>query len=191
MLKSYGATFLITAFAIVIISLLIFVIVKIMRRCKLSPKNQRRVQKLSSLVFYNPLIRFIMLYSMKLNVTSLMAIKRWQMIDLGEKFTATLSLAFLFVFPVICAKFLHKNAKELHKEANVQKFGSLYGGRNVDAKKQHKVWVLPLAYFFRRSVFMVATVYLRTSPSLQVIVHQVLILLTLAYLIRDKHRFTS
>ena len=62
---------------------------------------------------------------------------------------------------------------------------------NVASKRDHRVWLYPSTFFYRRFVFICATVFLLEKPDMQVVVHQVLTVLTIAYISFDEHKFVD
>ena len=77
----------------------------------------------------------------------------------------------------------------MEKDEKVRNFGSLYDNKKVNKEKKHRVWAYPLAFFYRRTVFALITVYLFDSPSMQMMVTQVTSLLTIVYLSWDRDKF--
>ena len=68
----------------------------------------------------------------------------------------------------------------------------MYSGRNVSPKRgRHLAWVGPLVFFYRRTLFIIATVFILEQPAIQMIAHQVLSILAVAYISYDSHMFSS
>ena len=66
----------------------------------------------------------------------------------------------------------------------------MYEGKNVEAERNHQVWSFPLVYFYRRTFFVLGTVFLFDYPSIQMMLHQLLSLAMLAYLLSDHYMYT-
>ena len=127
--------------------------------------NMERVKRWKSKIFYNPIIRYLFLSSLKINMISMVAFRRASG-DAVSVLMATVLLLAITAVPIFFAKLLHNNRDRLEDEANVKKFGTIYAGRNVNSDKKHQVWIYPLSFFFRRAIFMMATVFLAEWPSL-------------------------
>ena len=95
----------------------------------------------------------------------------------------------LIVIPLYFSKVLYKYREDLLEEDNKKSFGSLYAGKNVDPKREHRVYFYPEVFFYRRLLFICASVYLFEKPAMQMIVHQILTMATLCYLVYDKRMF--
>ena len=94
--------------------------------------------------------------------------------------------------PLILSRTLFRLNDELHSVENLKKFGSMYSGRNVSPKRgRHLAWIAPLVFFFRRTLFIIATVFILEQPAIQMIAHQVLSILAVAYISYDSHMFQS
>ena len=98
-------------------------------------------------------------------------------------------IVLLNILPLIYARVLCKKAKNLENEEVSRKIGNLYDNKNVKSGKDHKVWVFPISFFFRRVIFAILTIFLFDRPNLQMIAHQFISLLTIVYLSRDQTRF--
>jgi len=141
------------------------------------------VKFISAKVFYNAIIRFVILNALKFAVASIIAIKAYKTntdvyISSGVLFALLLcSLSFFWI--------LRKNHKIL-KDSNIRtKIGTLYTDKNVD-RTGHNVQYFPLAFFVRRVVFACAAVYLFESPQVQMIVHHILSMLIMTHLAYDR-----
>ena len=95
-------------------------------------------------------------------------------------------LILINVCPLVLSRILYKNNSDLEDKETESKIGTLYEGKNVEAKRKHRAWVFPLVFFGRRLVFILGTVALFDYPSIQMIMHQILSLGMLAYLLWDR-----
>ena len=96
------------------------------------------------------------------------------------------TLIVLNLLPFLFAKVLHKNRETLESEATIAKYGTLYEGMSVketldSPPRQRHIWIQPLIFMFRRTLFIVLTVLLFDYPVIQMIGHCLLTLLTAIY----------
>lgn len=66
---SFGATLLLGSLVFLIIILMLVAIILISRRVKVSDKNRERIKKLKRKIFFNPIVRYLLLNSLKLNMS--------------------------------------------------------------------------------------------------------------------------
>ena len=92
--------------------------------------------------------------------------------------------------PLVFFCILRRHHDSLAEEKNVKSFGTLYIGRSV-RQKLHKVHFWPLAFFYRRTIIVLVTVFLFEHPSLQLIVCHITTLMTAIYLVTDRQRFET
>ena len=92
--------------------------------------------------------------------------------------------------PVFFFRLLRKNRKSLREEKQSKVFGALYQGKNVTDDDQHE-FTYPLIFFYRRTLFIVATIFLFDHPPLQTVVNTVLSFSSLVYLVSDRHQYDS
>ena len=92
--------------------------------------------------------------------------------------------------PIFLMSVIIMNRKKLHKAEITKAIGTLYDGKNVERQGHHE-YLMPLAFFYRRALFICATVFLFEQPSLQMIFNQVLTMCTIAYLAADSQRFVN
>ena len=137
---------------------------------------------------WNPVIRYLLLNSLKINYSAACVFKHT---DAGawSQFVAVLMLVGINVCPLILSRILYKNNGVLEDKEKVSKIGTLYEGKNVPADRKHRVWIYPLVFFFRRSLFIVGTLVLFDYPALQMVVHQLLSVAMLAYMLKDQYMF--
>lgn len=138
---------------------------------------------ISAKIFYNAIIRFVILNSLKFSVSSFIAIKAYKtetdrIISFGVLSALLLcSVGFFYI--------LRNKHRTLTDSNMVAKIGTLYQDKNVYRKK-HNVQYFPPAFFIRRVAFASATVYLFESPQAQMIVHHILSMLTISHLAFDR-----
>ena len=130
-----------------------------------------------------------MLNALKLNLNAFITLKAYATNYNGEKATAIAILVVINLVPIIIARLLFKKKNELEDEAIWSRYNTIYKGKQVNKEKNHHVWLYPIAFFYRRTIFICAMVYLLDWPYLQMMIHEVLTLATIVYLIRDKQRY--
>ena len=91
--------------------------------------------------------------------------------------------------PLNYARIMYKNRTKLDTEEKIRTIGSLYDTRNVRSDQDHRVWTYPIVFFYRRSLFAYITIYLFDRPDMQIILHQFLSMLVIAYISFDNHMF--
>ena len=69
-------------------------------------------------------------------------------------------------FAFMYAMRLRKNS--LSKEETIKSIGSIYAGKNIKSRSDQCLWLYPMIFFWRRTIYIVITVYLFDWPGLQV-----------------------
>ena len=64
--------------------------------------------------------------------------------------------------------------------------GAIYVGKNI-SRENSKAHLYPMAFFWRRSFFVIATVFLFDWPTMQMMAHILLTVAMVVLLISDKH----
>ena len=131
----------------------------------------------------------MLLSSLKINLIAMVALKRATDDPLSIVLASLLSI-FIMALPLYLARILYVNKDELDDEVNVKKFGTLYEGKDI-SRENHHVWLYPITFLYRRVIFMAATVFLIDWPSMQMIVHQLLTLASIAYVSYEGKMFLS
>ena len=84
------------------------------------------------MVFFNPIIRYLVLNSLKLNMTGLLAIKLAKPENsLTDLISAIGTLTMVNMAPLIFLIVLVRQRRELEQEESRLSFGALYNGKNV------------------------------------------------------------
>ena len=154
---------------LLLILLTALILIVIGRRMELQDKNKLRLRKLEDQLFYNPVIRATQLGGIKINMSALLIFKLLTDNAL-QMFLAVLIFVIFNLLPLYYARILYKNGAVLEKEEKKRNFGTLYDNKKIDKERNHRVWAVPLAFFYRRTVFAIITVYLFEQPSLQMMV---------------------
>ena len=160
-----------------IIFVLVILVVLLLTRCK--NKCHNCVIVIKRKVLYNPIIRYIILNSLKLTVASFVALKAWNTatdIAISIGLIAIIAIAALTFFCLL--KTNHENLKDSEL---VGKIGTLYQNNNVHFST-HKTHYFPLSFFVRRFAFASVTVYMLEKPQMQMVIHHTLTMLAMSHL---------
>ena len=142
------------------------------------------MKSLSDKLFYNSIIRYVILNALKLLVASFVALKAKNRTEM-EITTSTLVISFISLAAIGFFILLSRQNDRLAHTYVTNKIGTLYQGKNVN-RKAHRVQYFPLAFFIRRILFAIVTVYLNHCPKLQMAVHHVLTMATITHLAFEK-----
>lgn len=163
MFSSFGATFLAAFLIFAFFILLIIVVVILARRVTCSEKCRGRVNNLKQKVFYNPVIRYIILNSLKFNMSGIMAISAFMTGEEPSISNMLVGVAIItltnLVVPIVFGIILYRNREVLNSYDAKKTYGAIYYGKNV-TDKDHKAGQHAFVFFFRRCLFVVVTVYL-------------------------------
>ena len=163
---SLGVTLVLGSMVFVAIVLVVLLLLWLRKRCKnLSEKNKQRLDGLKSKVFWNPLIRYTLLNALKLNMTAMTTYKTNLSDDANVSIASCIMFMFVFL-PFVYAIILYRKNDELDDEKNIKAFGTLYQGRYVGEDISSKAWLFPFFFFFRRTAFVSATIFLFSWPSM-------------------------
>ena len=138
---------------------------------------------------YNPIIRYLFLNSIKLNFMAFIVFRP----PIGgflDIVLASIIMVLIIGIPIFFLRLLRKNRKSLNDEKQSNVFGALYQGKNVMEDAQHE-FIYPLIFFYRRTIFIIATIFLFDFPTLQTVVNTVLSFSSLVYLFSDRHQYNS
>jgi len=153
------------------------------KRLGCSEKCKNCVRGIQDKIFWNSLIRYILMNALKLCMASLVVLKRGfksdQQLAVAIAILAALTLAFTLFYCV-----LKKCQTSLGTDSIKKRISTLYVGRDVEYEK-HGSHQFPVAFFLRRLIFTVVTVFLMDHPALQMIVHQFLTMGALIHLAYD------
>jgi len=111
--------------------------------------------------------------------------------ELSDYGISTGLLIVLNFAPIVFLKALNSRKEALATEEAKKSFGSIYIGKNTNEKTGIKAYMFPMAFFWRRTLFVVVTIFLFDWPSMQHIAHQVLNLITLVFLIADNTAYET
>ena len=188
-LSSFGPTLILVSFLCLFLIIVIVILLCLARKYGLPPKVKNLADKIKAKIFWNAIIRYLLLNALKLNMSGFVALKLSTGLNI-DMMIAVVIIAMINFVPLKFFFILYNNHYELEDEAFVKKSGTLVLGKRVD-DDDHKIWAFPIMFFYRRTLFIIATVYLLDYPFLQMVAHYVLTMLTLAYLAYDTRLFDS
>lgn len=95
---------------------------------------------------------------MKLNFGIMLSLK-----EAGGLNTAYIPLILLnAAIPLAFARVLHRRRYALEEESNINSIGALYDGKRGFGQ----IWLLPIAFCIRRTVFIALTVFVLDKPNI-------------------------
>ena len=188
-LTSMGPSLILGSIVFMLILLITVVTIVISQKVKKSEKCQSRVTKLKLIVFYNPIIRYFVLNSLKLSICAAVALRDQDGEDSAYVYPFMI-LTVINVIPVVFFLVAYCKRDKLDEEATRKSIGAIYLGKNI-TKNDHKAHVYPMIFFWRRSLFVIVTVCLFDQPTLQMIAHYLLTMLTVTALLADSTAFDS
>ena len=187
-------TYLLISCAITILILTIGLLKLLSRRIKFPNRCVQKFNDLKNKVFYNALIRYAFLNSLKINMIAQFYFKVFQEDSLGtsERIFAILLFILMNLIPIILTKVLYKHKNSLEGEDQRRQFGTAYEGKGLENRMIiYRIIVYPPTFFYRRMIFVSATVFLFDTPVMQMLIHNLMTLIILAYLCHDKQMYTT
>ena len=135
------------------------------RNKELSEKAKKRIEKMKRDMKYNPLIRYLLLNSLNFNFSAICVFMHANS-RIESKVFAALCIILMNVCPLVLSFILYKANNVLQDKKRKNQIGTLYEGRNVEAERKHRVWLFPLVFFYRRTIFIVGTILFFDRPAL-------------------------
>ena len=193
-LGNLGPTFLLMALLVIVVITLSVILFYCARRQQLTSKIKSRIMDLKQKVFFNPLIRFVYLNYLKLNMGAMVGIFSAKA-TYKDILPSCAVIIVLNLIPIIFAYVLHKKRLNLAEESVVKSIGTIYQGQKVDSLEKPKVkqrnWIYPLVFCSRRTLFIWVCTGLFYHVNMQMVVHQLLTMLTIVYYMVQKGRFDT
>ena len=189
MFSSFGATLLLGSLIFLIIVLVVVAVILIAKRLKVSDKNRERIKKLKRKIFFNPIVRYLQLNSLKLNLSGLLVFITHGA-QVHDYIVAVLILIAVNAAPIPFYFVVKRNKGKLKSDDVRQRFGSIFAGKNV-TDEDHKAHLYPFPFFIRRAAFIAATVFLFDYPLMQMYVHFVLTMVTVAILANNSRTYET
>ena len=178
-LQNLGPTFILITVAVVITIVIISIIAGISKTCEGESRCKKLIIRLHSKVFYDMIIRYLTLNSLKINMTI--------MISLRQSKDKTLPIYLLIAFslvPFVLSAVLLKIGDDLDSQDTLQRYGNLYRVFNhKNSKERRNIIVYHVMFFARRNLFIVLTVFAFDYPSFQIAGHMSMTFLTAAFLV--------
>ena len=185
-----GATLILGSIIFVAV-LAIFLLIMCLIRNRQSQKVQKCKMFLKNKVYLNPVLRYSMLNSLKLNFVAMNSLNRMSEVTARQLIPAILILTLIsFLVPMLIARLLYRKRDILEQPATMQAFGTVYQGRRTQRPKARE-WLSPLLFFGRRTAFVVVSIFSFERPVIQMCTHQVLTMLAAIYLSRDSQMFLT
>ena len=156
--ENYGESFILITllFVCIILSSLLFYAL-----CwRISPKCKKYTKALKDKIFFSPIIRYAFLNSLKLNFIAMAAFKGFYTEEEPVKIMPFIICICINSVPILLAYVMCRKSKTLENEETVKMYGTVYQGRKVEKERNHCVWAYPITFFYRRTAFMAATVFL-------------------------------
>lgn len=136
------------------------------------------------------MVRYVILNALKLSFTGILAIKAAYSSPDDRMILPLCILAVVNFSPLVFLIVLYLMREKLMHADSKTRFGSMFTGKNVK-DKNHKAHLYPMLFFWRRTLFAVATVLLFDYPIMQMYSHHLLTMLTLVLLAYDRKAFET
>ena len=128
--QSFGATLILGSILFLLLILVILLVIFIYKRINLSDKAKERVKNLKAKVFWNPIIRYLILNSLKLSMTAFVAFK---VTSATGDIASSVGLVIVVNFaPIAFYLAVWRNQKSLKQDDTQKVLGSIYMGKNID-----------------------------------------------------------
>jgi len=163
-LSSFGPTLILVSVFCLFLVIVIVILLCLARKYGLPPKVKSLADKIKAKIFWNAIIRYLLLNALKLNMSGWVAVK----LNTGLNIDLMIAVGIIAMINFVPLKFfmiLYNNHYELEDEAFVKKSGTLVLGKRVD-DDDHKIWAFPIVFFYRRTLFIIVTVFLLDYPFL-------------------------
>ena len=188
--STFGPTLLLGSIALIVLVLILILAMIVLKRMLISEEGRERIKKLKRMVFFNPIIRYLVLNSLKLNMAGLVPFKMASGASASEIMTAMSIVLVVNGAPILFYLALRRHHLALQEDDNKASFGALYKGKNVH-DKNHRVWFYVLLFFWRRTLFVAASVFLFDYPLMQMMAHYLLTGATIVLLTSNRRLFES
>ena len=116
--------------------LLLIPLIKLRKRIKLSERTKAAIMKVKEKVFYNPLIRYLLLNALKLYFSAFVVFRK----PIGGVWNIFMGLVIMIsmtILPVFFFFVLRKNRDHLEQDEQKKVYGTLYTGKNVHKKAEN------------------------------------------------------
>lgn len=187
--ENLGATFIFIFSALLLVTTIVaFLAWCSKRQNKVSPACREKIQKVKNKVFFNPLISYSMLNSMKLSMIAVTAIGGARS-DPTQIVVGSLLFTALVATSVVYQRLLKRRSDKLACEQNKATIGSLYAGLKLDQAdskleemRDRRVHLYPMLFIHRRIAFIIFCCFLLYDhPVLQFQLHICMNLANLCY----------
>ena len=192
---NFGPTFLVVLCVIAVLTILAVLLYQLTKKCKLSTKWEERFKKLERRFLFNPMIRFLLLNSLKFNIMAMVtfaSISSSQRASIASFCLAAAMLVMMNTLPFVFAHIVKKARDDLANEDRNQKYGTLYKGMRIEdlgedeKKRNHQAHLYTCVWMLRRTLFAAITVILFNFPGVQMAAHQIVTIPYLVFLNRNE-----
>lgn len=124
---SFGITQLLILISLCTLILLLMIAIKMKSKIELSEKVKKLIERVKSYIFFNPIIRYLLLNSIKLNFMALIIFRP----PIGNSLNIALATIVVMVnigVPIFFYMLLRRNNESLIEEQKLKTFGALYAG---------------------------------------------------------------
>ena len=187
--QDIGMTGLIISCAILALILIIGLLKLASHRIKFPGKYVQKFNDIKNKIFYNALLRYVFLNCLKINMIAQFYFKVFQedSLSINERIFAIFLFTVMNFIPIVLIMALYKQRDKLESEGSRKSIGSAYEGKGLESRMIiYRVLAYPPTFFYRRAIFISATVFLFDTPIMQMLIHNLMTLMVLAYLCHDK-----
>ena len=131
-----GISLFLLSLAFLALILILVVLIQLKRRIKLSDKTKARIKKVKEKIFYNPIVRYLLLNSLKLNFAAFIVFKK----PVGGAWDVFVGISLMLIInalPIFFFFLLRKNRTILENEKPKKSYGALYAGKNSTKEAEH------------------------------------------------------
>ena len=140
-------------------------------------------------VFWNPIVRYLAINALKLNISAILVFNAASK-SIQDVVISACILAIFNGAPIVYYFALKKNKDTLSSKDTIKEIGAIYTGLNVTSTNQ-RAYIYPVAFFWRRCLFALITIYLFDYPHMQMIAHHVLTVVYISILVYNPYTFET
>ena len=125
-----GISLLLISVVFLVLVLIIILMIQLKRRVKLSEKTKERIEKVKDKIFFNPIIRYLLLNSLKLNFAAFIVFRK-PIGGVWDVFVGSILMLITNTLPMFFFFMLRKNHSILEEDKPKKVYGALYSGKNA------------------------------------------------------------
>ena len=134
--ENFGPTLILGTIAFAVIVAILVVLIIFLKRFVKTEKGRTTIRNLKYKVFYNPIIRYLILNCLKLNAAAILVFSA-EAPGGSDLLVSSGIMLMICLAPIIMCCVVVKYHGTLTKEENKKSFNALYEGRNIESKR-HK-----------------------------------------------------